>query len=227
MQKGAPLATNEIKQSIISAYQNLAPEQKLSNEQILSSQVDQFVNEELAIRAAVDQDVEREISHRLEPLAAFFPPNPRQIKRVINAVTMYHAVALQQNGLDASDPRWFQLVLWIILLTEWPETWRLLASYPKIVDLLNVADPKTSISNIEPADLPGSQDATLKEVKRIRDDKVLMALITGASDREGPVLDRMAIEELLTLTPVYGRKAGLKKSRDEEAEETMNGASTM
>jgi hypothetical protein len=70
-------------------------------------------------------------------LAAYLPPNPRQIKRIINAVTMYHAVALQHEGLEGSDPHWFRLALWIIVMTEWPETWRLLACCPELADLVS------------------------------------------------------------------------------------------
>ena len=197
-QKEAPLATEQIKQNVKSLYRSLSPESQRVDAKTSSDRVDQFVNEELAIRAAVDERVEREISHRLQPLSAYFPPNPRQIKRIVNAVTMYYAVALQQSGLKADDPRWLQLALWIIIMIEWPETWRLLASYPRLADLLITPDPEGEIKKMEPSNLPGSETRTLKEVNRIRADKSLMALIAGSGGRDGPILDRTSIEELIT-----------------------------
>jgi hypothetical protein len=215
-QKGMPLETDQIRRNVMSAYQDFSSGLQLPDVQTASEHVNQFVNEELAIRAAVDNRIEQEISHRLEPLAAYFPSNPRQIKRIINAVTMYYAVALQQEGLGADDPRWFQLALWIIIMTEWPETWRLLASYPWLADLLLAADPETEIKKVDSANLPGSEEATLKQVNRIRVDEKLMALIAGWNDRSGPVLDRTTIEELLYLTPLYGRWAGVKDKDNEK-----------
>jgi hypothetical protein len=215
-QKGMPLETEQIRRNVMSAYQDFSSGLQLPDGQTASEHVNQFVNEELAIRAAVDDQIEQEISHRLEPLAAYFPSNPRQIKRIINAVTMYYAVALQQEGLRADDPRWFQLALWIIIMTEWPETWRLLASYPWLADLLLATDPETEIKKVDSANLPGSVEATLKQLNRIRADEKLMALIAGWNDRSGPVLDRTTIEELLYLTPLYGRWAGLKDKDDEK-----------
>jgi hypothetical protein len=170
------------------------------------NKLEQFVNEELAIHSAASEEVEKEISHRLEPLAEYFPPNPRQIKRIINAVTIYHAVALQQLGLNVGNPRWFQLARWIIIMTEWPLTWQLLGSYPVLGDLLKSQEPDKMIANIVETDLPGSPTLTLQELARIRADKALAGLIEGSSDA-GPAIDRTAIEELLTLTPVYNRRS--------------------
>jgi len=71
------------------------------------------------------------------------------------------------------------------------------------------------IKKIDSANLPGSEEATLKQINRIRVDEKLIALIAGGNDRSGPVLDRTDIEELLYLTPLYGRWAGLKNKDDE------------
>ena len=171
------------------------------------NKLEQFVNEELAIHSAASEEVEKEISHRLEPLAEYFPPNPRQIKQIINAVTIYHAVALQQLAeLNVGNPRWFQLARWIIIMTEWPHTWQLLGSYPVLGDLLKSQEPDKMIATIVETDLPGSPTQTLQELARIRADKTLAGLIEGSGDA-GPAIDRTAIEELLTLTPVYSRRS--------------------
>jgi hypothetical protein len=217
-QTGNPFETEQIRQDVMSAYKRLAPDLPGTNEQVGTEQIRQFINDELAIRAAVDQEVEREISHRLEPLAKYFPPNPRQIKRIINAVTIYHAIALQQAESEATDDRWFQLALWVILMTEWPESWRLLASYPQLTDVLNTIDPEQEVEKLRECDLPASKAAILKEINRIRADRTLMALIAGWWGRAGPVLNSTAINELLTLTPVHGRSVRLKQESAEKAQ---------
>jgi hypothetical protein len=197
-------------------YDNLAPEIR---ERVDRDQVAQFVNEELAIRAAGNEEVEKDISHRLEPLAEYLPPNPRQIKRIVNAVTMYHAVAVKQTGLTPHDPRWFQLALWVIIMTEWPQTWRLLASFPAMSTLVCAVDPKQEIETMNADDLPGPKTAVLKEIARIRADRKLVALITGEGGRPGPILDEESIQDLLTLTPLYGRKVRLPDQAQPNAHE--------
>jgi len=190
------------------------------------AKIKQFVNEELAIQAAGDEQMEKEIFHRLEPLAEYFPPNPRQIKRIINAITIYHAVALQQLGLDMRNVRWFQLARWIIIMTEWPHTWQLLGSYPILGDLLHVQAPDEAIANISEANLPGSHEYTLRELARIRADTALAGLMKGSKEA-GPEIDRATIEELLALTPVYRRKSvverGERTDRQAGALQTQDG----
>jgi hypothetical protein len=149
-----------------------------------------FVGEELAIQAASNERTEQDVKHRLEPLAECFPSNPRQVKRIINAVTIYHLVE-QARGLPADDPRWLRLARWIILMTEWPSSWRLLASRPEFADLL---DKRAA----------GAADESTKAIlDRLRADKKLMTLLRGGKHL-GPRIDKAAIEDLILLTPVVG-----------------------
>jgi hypothetical protein len=202
-ERTAPLEASAVREKVRAAVREMPEDIRRSAGG--EAGVNKFVDQELAIRAAADEAVEAEISHRLEPLAPYFPPNPRQIKRIINAVTMYTAVGLQESSIDQDDLRWFQLALWVIVMTEWPATWRLLAAYPAVVDLLTTATAEEDAKKLSPSDLPGSVEQTLKEVERIRSDRALMAVISGAGGREGAVLDRKAIEQLLVLTPVQRR----------------------
>jgi KAP family P-loop domain len=199
--------TEQIRRDVGSAYQTM----HLARHRATDSMINQFINDELAIRAAGDEEAEQEIAHRLDPLTAYLPPNPRQIKRIINSITMYHAVALQREGMDASDPRWLQLVLWVILMTEWPRTWRLLASFPLLIELIKSDDVESRLKDVDPNKLPGAAEATLKEIKRIKSDSALMALIAGSPNKLIPGLDRPIIEDFLSLTPIYGRKAKLSE----------------
>jgi KAP family P-loop domain len=170
-----------------------------------------WFKDEYTIHAATDEAVEKEISHRLEPLADNLPANPRQIKRIINGVTMYNAVARHQRDTWKQDnSRWMQLARWIVIMTEWPKTWRLLASYPAIADLLFAQDPgdafqKMKQDPLRAAELPDSQKSTLAEIERIKGDLKLMALISGDKDKEGEKLDHNIISDLASLTPLHSR----------------------
>lgn len=148
--------TEEIRHNVASAYLNLPMTMQVAGDRVIN----QFINDELAIQVAGEEAAEQEIAHRLEPLAAYLPPNPRQIRRIINAITMYHAVALQREGMDARNPRWLQLVLWVILMTEWPTTWRLLGSFPNLIELLKSDDPEGRLKGVDANKLPGSAEAT-------------------------------------------------------------------
>jgi hypothetical protein len=155
--------------------------------------------------------VEQETLRRLQPLARCLPSNPRQIKRILNGIALYQAAALQHPTFKTDGDRWFQLALWIVLMTEWPTTWRLLAACPQIVDFLGDKDPASRVSELQPAMLPGSPQATLRALEQIRLNENLMTLInpTPGRLRAGPGLNSTVIQELLDLTPLYSRPARL------------------
>ena len=166
------------------------------------------LSEERALLAAVDERMGQALLHRLEPLARFFPPNPRQIKRIVNAITMYTAVAYLQMDMDESDPRGVELAIWVIIMTEWPKTWRVLASCPQLADLLAGEEPEAALAAIDESALPGSRESTLRELNRIRADRDLMALITEG-DEGRPRLSSASVELFVRLTPLYSRKQRL------------------
>jgi hypothetical protein len=189
---------------------------------VAEAQAGKVLSEERALFAAVDEKMGQALLHRLEPLARFFPPNPRQIKRIVNAITMYTAVAYLQMEMDESDERGIELAIWVIIMTEWPKTWRVLASCPQLADVLAEPEPEAALDKIDELVLPGSREATLKEVNRIRADPDLLALITEAGDGR-PRLRTSSVEEFVRLTPLYSRKQRLdvsdvRAARKDEAE---------
>ncbi len=169
--------------------------------------IERMVSETLAIRATTDDKVEQEVVHELQRLARCFPANPRQVKRIVNAVTIYYAVALQRPGLVPDAAYREQLALWVIVMTEWPETWRLLASFPDLVDLLNDADPKAMEK--PGLKLPGSFAATARALDRIRADPELMALIAGGGESGHAPLRTPSVRSLAELTPLHSRRRRL------------------
>lgn len=174
--------------------------------------VQQAVNEAVAIDAAVNARIEHAVAHELQDLASFFPSNPRQIKRIINAITIYWAVALQRPGLEADAKFRFQLAIWIIVMTEWPATWRLLVSCPELVDVLTSADAENALSILPPAVLPGSFDATLTQIRRMRGDALLISLLTmDGAEVPAPLTTRSA-RILAQLTPIQAWRGLLHDS---------------
>lgn len=175
------------------------------------AQIDKLVNEELAIHAAVSDTVQDEIKHRLECLATCLPANPRQIKRIINSITMYYAVALQQNGMAADDPRCLELAIWVVIMTEWPDSWRVLACCPELVEILAADDPEAALAALDVALLPGSPASTLREIRRMRADPRLMKLIEGKAD-DLPRLTTASVKAFQKLTPLYSRRQRLAET---------------
>jgi hypothetical protein len=179
----------------------------------LQRQVKQLVGETLAINATSSERVERAVAHQLEALAEHFPANPRQIKRIVNAITIYYAVALQRPDLKADEAFRTQLALWVIIMTEWPETWRLIASFPSLVEILQAGNPQAALAGRQ-AGLPGSQEATALVVRRIVADAELMALIKGGGCDP---LDPTRIRLLAQLTPLHSRKRRLPEPDERPA----------
>lgn len=170
--------------------------------------VNQLVADTLAIRAAAGEKAEHDIRHELEQLAGCFPANPRQIKRIVNAITIYSAalVALGQDKLTQDPAFRAQLALWVIIMTEWPQTWRLLVSFPGLADMLA---GKRLARGTKP---PGSARAIARTLDRIRADGELTALITGVpagGRKPRQRLETASIAILAELTPLYSRKRRL------------------
>jgi DNA-binding CsgD family transcriptional regulator len=176
------------------------------------AQADKLLGEERAMLAAVDERMGRALLHRLEPLARAFPANPRQIKRIVNAITMYTCVAYLQMDMDETDERGVELAIWVILMTEWPATWRLLAGCPDLLPAITAgkaADAKKALDAIDATLLPGSAGATLEEIMRVRADARLRALIEGNSAAGAPALTLASVREFRALTPLYAGKRKL------------------
>lgn len=84
---------------------------------------------------ATDARLHAATQHRIVPLSPILPSNPRQIKRIINAVSLYQEIArIEADIQPKGDPRWQQLAQWVVLMTEYPQTWFTLNLYPGLAD---------------------------------------------------------------------------------------------
>jgi hypothetical protein len=136
-----------------------------------------ILNRERMLRTATARSAETEIrSHGLAPLKQFLPGNPRRIKRIVNMVSAYQASAQSTEGIAPGSDKWKQLVIWVVIMSEYPQIWREL-----------VTDPSIAAELFEQIKLSGDKETV-----------VLPPLDDGASEA-----DKNRYEELtlLLLTP--------------------------
>jgi hypothetical protein len=177
------------------------------------------IDREMALRSAADKRVQAATRHRLEPIANVLPPNPRQIKRIINAIALYQEVARIRMSVQPETQRWRQLALWIVLMTEWPQTGTRLAEWPDLVTHVHDAKRK-KIINIRPEPIAISWTET------IRANLEIMALLDfpryGAmhdqlvpEDWRDSTIDVDAIRELnIIIPPTSGKPFQMSGSKD-------------
>jgi hypothetical protein len=91
--------------------------------------------EQRAIRKAAvvrlaDPGIMKRTEHALRPLARLLEPNPRAMKRLVNAYSAYRALALLSEVHIAQGP----LARWVILSLRWPSLADYLEEHPQQVE---------------------------------------------------------------------------------------------
>jgi hypothetical protein len=124
----------------------------------------------------------------------------------VNAFTIYCAVAIQRPGLKVDADFRFQLAIWVIVMTEWPQTWRTLAMWPQLVDVLRAKDAHGKLRALKSEDLPCSRDASERELDRILADRQLVQLLTGKGTPRHAPLSAKVIPTLAEITPLRTRR---------------------
>jgi len=95
--------------------------------------------EEQALRAAAARQItrgeaEQETEHRLEPFAKLLEPNPRSMKRLVNAVGLHQA----KHFIEGRNVSLEALVRWTIIELRWPLLAEILAARPQLISQLLV-----------------------------------------------------------------------------------------
>ncbi len=91
--------------------------------------------QKLFYRAVSDETASEGTGHMLEGLAPVLPANPRQIKRIINALSLIQQIMrLKDPAKGPGTQDWQVLARWIVLMTEWPKSWYTLSKYPGLAD---------------------------------------------------------------------------------------------
>ena len=218
-QNDVPLVSTELVEKIHAAVAGTPESGSEGSLAPSREQVARVVNERLASRVVADKSVEADVILQLERLAPHFPANPRQIKRIVNAITLYYAVvtAIQGEALKPTPALREQLALWVIIMTEWPKTWRLLASFPDLVDILTATSPAAAMKRTG-LKLPGSPAATRAVLEPVRADSALMTLITGKGEGASHApLTTERVRLLVQLTPLHSRRRRLDEPSAESA----------
>ncbi len=134
------------------------------------------------LKAAFDEETEAHTRHELTNLKDLLPTNPRRIKRIVNMIGIYAISARSQLGTDEAKDLWYPLVLWIILLSEYPKAFQKLCNEPEWAD---------KALNAEPPALP--EELTPPQVQRILKGKML--------EGHDCFLNTALINELRQITP--------------------------
>jgi len=120
--------------------------QGIDEDQALSPEDRESVTREVdklfAMRSAADEKSMEAIRHRLAPIAEVLPPNPRQIKRIINCISLFQEVGRISEKIVPGSEEWEKLARWIVLMVEWPVTWTTLSKNPKTIDAVFSQDLK-------------------------------------------------------------------------------------
>lgn len=103
----------------------------------------------MALLSAADRRSEEYTRHLLEPLAPILAANPRQVKRTINAVSLYQEVARIDASIQTHATEWCKLALWIIPLNNNSLTWDLLASDPGSLDAVDHCDESVVAKDLD------------------------------------------------------------------------------
>jgi hypothetical protein len=86
-----------------------------------------------AIERLTRPEIEKQTEHALQKFAPLLEPNPRAIKRFVNAYGMARASNVLAGAVVPRD----QLALWTILRLRWPEFGDYLRSHPAAIDAIS------------------------------------------------------------------------------------------
>ncbi len=92
---------------------------------------------EAAVRRSAHESIEKATTFYLQKFATLLEPNPRAMKRLVNAYGIYRALAILSRPHLLYDPDMRdQFVLWTILSMRWPLLQEYLREHPEKVILL-------------------------------------------------------------------------------------------
>ncbi len=142
---------------------------------------EQFVRQAAVVKYA-EQKIEKRTEHILVPFLDLMTPNPRAMKRLINAFGMNRTTSILA-GIDLPTE---QLVLWTILDLQWPVLAEYLEQNPEMIEHISA----------KKADLPEDIPAELRVL--FADDDV-RRVIKGDAEDVSAELDAVTIKEKCVL----------------------------
>jgi hypothetical protein len=173
---------------------------------------EQILTEEAVFVSATSEQTEEDVRHGIAPLMPHLPGNPRRIKRIVNMVSAFQESAQIAERIDPLSREWRQLALWTVIMSEYPQVWRMLVTEEGMAEallaLVAQADADGRVS--PPALKKGATEAEKARAARlagIADDPKLIRLLRGdpfdaSHPQERHAIDGGTLEWLRRLTPV-------------------------
>jgi hypothetical protein len=110
------------------------PEVMRRLEEPSGSRLEQRLRREAAVRRLAEPELLRRTEHTLSKFAGLLEPNPRAMKRLVNAYGIERAVQiLEGHSREIAYPR-EKLALWAIVKSRWPLFAEYLSDHPELVE---------------------------------------------------------------------------------------------
>jgi hypothetical protein len=152
--------------------------------------LEQRLRREAAVRRLGAPELLRHTEHTLSRFAGLLEPNPRAMKRLVNAYGVERAVQiLEGHSRELVNPR-EKLALWTIVRSRWPLLAEYLSDKPELVDELE----KTGV----PAEVEAEKDRPY--LARLFEDEEVQRVVRG-DGLEGVRLDEEAIRFFVSGPP--------------------------
>ena len=116
--------------------------------------------------------------HLLQPFADLLDPNPRAMKRFINAYSFRRAIALLEGGDMETGP----LALWTLMELRWPLLADYLSDHPEMVE--RIGSELTS-------------DGIPADIKELFTDSAVLAVVQGNDPVRRPALNERTIRKIV------------------------------
>jgi hypothetical protein len=142
-----------------------------------------------AMRAAAAKQITspeamRETEHRLQPFASLLEPNPRAMKRLVNAYGLYQATLFLEGRSVPPDA----LARWTIVELRWPLLAEVLAARPHILQA--------------PTDSQARNPAVPQSIWSLLDDEAVRAVLGMETPTDRPGLDEEAVRQIMGSGPL-------------------------
>jgi CheY-like chemotaxis protein len=157
--------------------------------------------QEQAMRAAAAKQITRpeaqhETEHRLQRFADLLEPNPRSMKRLVNAYGLHQATHFLEGRRVSPDA----LARWTIIELRWPLLAYVLAARPQSV--VDVANGQAPADGSLPHDVEG-----------LFSDEAVKAVLVGDRVGGAPALDEVSIRQIIGLAHADGQPRRFRAER--------------
>ena len=120
----------------------------------------------------------KQTEHLLQPFVDLLEPNPREMKRFVNAYALRKAIAVLGDCDIEREP----LVLWTLMELRWPVLADYLSDHPEMAEKIG--------SELEPDGIP-------PDLRKLFTDSEVVAVVQGHDPVRSPALDEVTIRKIV------------------------------